>query len=37
MHITYIHLQGPTDQQVALEGNFLMFIPLQIPLQGKCF
>lgn len=37
MHITYIHLWGLTDLQVALEGNFLKFIPLQIPLKHKCF
>lgn len=30
MHIKYIHLWGLTDLQVALEGNFLKFIPLQI-------
>jgi len=37
MHIIHIHLSEPTDQQVALEGNILMFIPLQISLKQKCF
>lgn len=35
MHIKCIPLWGLTYLQVALEGNFLKFIPLQIPLKHE--